>query len=682
MARIPNRRTILKVCSASVLLFIAAGGVFFVFAPYQASRLRADIVGRFYTSGEDPLVLATAAEDGSYFKLGGVLRQHLDAYHSYKLDVQATRGSLENLQMLHDGKADLALIQGGLTTERDGLVALANLGRQYVHLIVPADSNIEEFRDLAGKRVGVGPVGGGGEALAESVFGFFNFAEEAMLIHDHNPNLREAFLDGEIDAAFTVYSLFAPALEQLLNEGWYRLVPVAEADAVSRYLPGAFMETLPANLYGPDRSIPPDTGVPFRTISVSTLLVAERTLPNRQVYTILELIFSGDFLKAARLTGLDEEIAQKSLHLPLHAAAEAFYNRRNPISSDRFEILSFFLAGIVCLASVVHYVLGHHRFKVQNERRRAIRPYFEAMMDFGDEIEVAANPAHLSRLIHKVMATQRGAEREWLEGHFDTEDMENLYAVYSLRCNNAFNKIFDLHLQSLRGLDAVQPPRPDSGSGSKAESPFPRFERDNTPVRPRPVPVAPPVERDPAPAPKVQDDDDAFFTGAALAGIDTTKGELAERLPGRYDPTLLYDTEASGAGSVRVRKAKPQADLQAVVEKDVPERRTPEPVRPAAKPVPIISPEAETSRATPRIQKPVDDSTRGTDSGATRRKSKGKLKNRKKALKAQADGPRDSAPKPASRPAAPPPAPAVSSPVEQTSNDDDSEGGPDQLMLF
>lgn len=566
-----------------VLLSIVAGGVFFVVAPYKANRLRADFLGWLHARGEAPLVLATGAKDGAYYAIGDVLRQHLDAYRSYKLELQPTGGSLENLTLLHEGQADLALIQGGLTTDRTDVVSLANLGRQYVHLAVPADSSIESFRDLAGKRVGVGPAGGGSEALAEQVLDFFNFSEDTTLVRDHNPNLREAFLDGEIDAVFQVYALFAPSMERLLGEGWYRLVPVADAEAVSRYLPGVFAEVLPPGLYGPDRSIPP-AGASFHTLSVNTLLVARRALPERQVYTVLELIFSGDFLKAARLVGLDEELARTALHLPPHPAAEAFYNRNDPISADRFEILSFFLAGLVCLASVVHFLLGRRRGQHQARKRRAIRPYFEAMMDYGDEIEGSGNPAHLTRLIHQVMATQRGAEREWLEGRFDTEDMENLYAVYSLRCNNAFNKIFDLHLQAMRGINTVEPARdlPEAAPPARGvERDYP-FQTAREVERDDPFPSTREVERPyppPAPDPEpTQYDEDGYFSGSALAGIDTTKSELAERLPGRYDPALLYDTEASGAGSVRIRQSKPQADLQAAVaDKDVPIRGMPSP---------------------------------------------------------------------------------------------------------
>lgn len=585
MAWIPDRRTLLNVFTAAALVSVASGGVFFILAPYQANRIRADFADRFHARGQEPLVLATAEEDGAYHKLGGVLRQHLDAYHSYTLDVKATGGSQENLGLLKDGGADLALVQSGLTMDREDLVALANLGRQYVHVVVPADSKVETFRDLAGRRIGVGIEGGGAAALADRMLSFFNFGEETTLVYNHNPDLKEAFLDGEIDAAFTVHGLFEPAMEELLGVGWYRLVPVREAEAVSRYLPGIFAETLPPSLYGPDRSIPAADGPLFQTVAVNTLLVCQRSLPSRQVHTVLELIFRGDFLKAARLTGLTETSAREELHLPLHAGAEEFYNRRNPISGDRFEIMSFFLAGIVCLASVFHFLNNRRRAHGQAERRKAIRPYFEAMMDFGDEVESAGNPTNLTRLVHKMMATQRSAEREWLEGSFDTEDMENLYAVYGLRCDNAFHKIFDLHLQALRGMNSVEPPRAgvtdDLPDYVKPVLPESRPRIDEAPMAdPHPFSESRPYLANRTLAetrvkPWAETDDDRFFSGSALAGIDRTKSEIAERLPSRYDPGLLYDTEASGAGSVRVRKAKPQADLQAVVEKAVVEKDVP-----------------------------------------------------------------------------------------------------------
>ena len=55
MAWFPDRRTLLNVFTVAALLSVAGGGVFFIFAPYQANRIRADIADRFHARGEAPL---------------------------------------------------------------------------------------------------------------------------------------------------------------------------------------------------------------------------------------------------------------------------------------------------------------------------------------------------------------------------------------------------------------------------------------------------------------------------------------------------------------------------------------------------------------------------------------------------------------------------------------------------
>jgi hypothetical protein len=57
-----------------------------------------------------------------------------------------------------------------------------------------------------------------------------------------------------------------------------------------------------------------------------------------------------------------------------------------------------------------------------------------------------------------MMAMQRRAEKEWLEGKLDTEHMENLYAIYGIRCENAFHKMTLLQLiKNYALLEKVNP---------------------------------------------------------------------------------------------------------------------------------------------------------------------------------------------------------------------------------
>jgi len=462
MVAVARRSMVFRAVSTGAVVLVAALGLLLLLAPQHAHRVVGGVAAWIDARGGGTLTLATAGPKGCYHRLGALLAEAFREQGRYKVEPLVTAGTMDNLVRVLKGEADFALAQGGPRTDpaelaeiagidRDDaqLVAIANLGREYVHLLAPRGSDIYTFRDLMGKRVGVGPPHSGSEALAKEVFDFFDFAPPPQPVCVDGEGLVAAFEDGRIEAAFTVYGLFAPVVETALASGYYRLLPIPEAVAVARHLPGVFAETLPHSLYGPNRALPsPDD--PFPTLAVNTLLVTRRSTPPRQVYAMLERLYSADFIREARLQGLTEARGRDVAQLPLHREAQAFYRRNAPVSSDRFEIASFFLAGLVCVASTVHYLVGRRERQRIDRRRRAIAPYFKAMLDFGHAVENASSADELTGIINQMMATQRKAERAWLAGELDTEHMDNLYSVYNIRSRNAFSKIMRFQLEGLR----------------------------------------------------------------------------------------------------------------------------------------------------------------------------------------------------------------------------------------
>jgi len=369
-----------------------------------------------------------------------------------------TAGSLENIGRLRSGTADFALAQGGLAEDLSGLAQVSRLAPQYAHVIVPATSELNEFRQLAGLRVGVGPENGGSAVLARQVVEFYGFADPPGLVTGHGP-LEAAFADGAIDAAFLVYGLFAPAVEDLLRTGYFRLVEVGEAEALAAWQPGVTAAKLPAHLYGPGRALPAAPGL--STLAVDTLLVTRLDHPAPPVAGVVEALYNADFRQRTRLHHITEAEGRQAFQLPLHPAARAWFARNDPVSADRFEIASFFLAGLVCVTSLVHYLLGRRQRRLSEQRRKAITPYFEFMLDMGEAAEAAHDPETLARLVHEMMAEQRRAERAWLAGRLDTEHMENLYAVYNIRTRNAYSKMLKMQIERLDGITATPPQRPN-----------------------------------------------------------------------------------------------------------------------------------------------------------------------------------------------------------------------------
>ena len=192
----------------------------------------------------------------------------------------------------------------------------------------------------------------------------------------------------------------------------------------------------------------PENG-PFPTLMVNTFLVARRNAPDAQVRALLEGIYSPTFRYAAHLAELDELRGRISQLAPLHPAAAAWYARHEPLSTDRFEIASFFLAGLVTLASATQYLISRRRWFHSLRSRRAIRRYFERLLEYGAAVEATSDTTGLNAILHDMMSIQREAETEWLAGRLDTEHMENLYLIYNTRTRNAFDKIHQLHLKAL-----------------------------------------------------------------------------------------------------------------------------------------------------------------------------------------------------------------------------------------
>lgn len=394
-------------------------------------------------------VIATGGEQGNYFRLGDLLKTHLQSEEGNGLQVRATDGSLENIKLLQAGKADFAFIQGGLQCDMEGLRAIASLDREYVHMIVRADSGIARFEDIAGRRVTFGPAGSGSSALGSQVAEFYRLSPPPIVVQIAPADIAQALDTGKLDAAFTVYGLFAPVVEQILSQEAHRLMPFPEASAVARYIPGVSADTIPAGAYGPTRNQPSPSSTPFMTLGVNTLLVARNDASPSAVKDLLHTIYSVDFRKAARLGGLTEERGSDVVDLPLHDAAYAYYHRNDPLTSDRFEIASFFLAGIVVIGSTLHFVVRAYTSRKLKSRRQHIIPYFEELLALAREVENTNDIDRLTALIRKMMETQHRAEEEWLKGRLDTEHVENFFAIYSIRSRNAFSKILEQRLACL-----------------------------------------------------------------------------------------------------------------------------------------------------------------------------------------------------------------------------------------
>ncbi len=124
-----------------------------------------------------PLKLATGQEGGWYYKFGDIFKQDAQG-----LDVKviSSPGSIDNLKMLTDGKADLGIVQSDVLALMDKklpgkklISEQTSLFIEYLQLIANKDGGVKSISDLDPRKniIYIGPVGSGSaltwEALCE-----------------------------------------------------------------------------------------------------------------------------------------------------------------------------------------------------------------------------------------------------------------------------------------------------------------------------------------------------------------------------------------------------------------------------------------------------------------------------------------------------------------------------------
>ena len=122
--------------------------------------------------------LAAGDRGGLYLTVCEILAQRLRARHpGITVTVMSTAGSVDNLNLLRSGEADMGLAQGDAVEQylrsgpmTDAPVAVARVYENYLQLVVPAHTGIRQLTDLAGRRVSTGPAGSGVAVMTRVLF--------------------------------------------------------------------------------------------------------------------------------------------------------------------------------------------------------------------------------------------------------------------------------------------------------------------------------------------------------------------------------------------------------------------------------------------------------------------------------------------------------------------------------
>ena len=200
----------------------------------------------------------------------------------------------------------------------------------YAQAAVLADSEIQQFGDLIGKKVASGEIGSGSAQTLERLATSVGIWDQITLLYEGSNEGAAALQAGEADAFQMLVSVPNDAMAQLAMTNEIRMLDMdAPAQASGFYEKYPFYQSgaLPAGAYG-------GTVEPVNTLLMPTLLIAHKDTAPEVIYTILKRIYTAEGLQAMQAaTGgaaasMTVENAANAFVIPLHPGAYQFWKEQ------------------------------------------------------------------------------------------------------------------------------------------------------------------------------------------------------------------------------------------------------------------------------------------------------------------------------------------------------------------
>ncbi|AJE21989.1 TAXI family TRAP transporter solute-binding subunit [Azotobacter chroococcum] len=281
--------------------------------------------------------ILTGGTSGVYYPIGVALSQlYGNNIEGAKTSVQATKASVENLNLLQAGRGELAFALGdsvsdawsgveeaGFKAPLKKLRAIAGTYNNYIQVVASADSGIKTLADLKGKRISVGAPKSGTELNARAIFKAAGMSYEDLGKVEFLPYAEsvELIKNRQLDATLQSSGLGMAAIRDLATTMPVTFVAIP-AEVVAKIGSPAYQPGLiPAGTYeGQSADVP--------TVAVTNLLVTHEKVSDEVAYQMTKLMFDNLGRLATAHSAAKEiklETATRNLPIPLHPGAERFY---------------------------------------------------------------------------------------------------------------------------------------------------------------------------------------------------------------------------------------------------------------------------------------------------------------------------------------------------------------------
>lgn len=312
------------------------------------------------------LTIAAGSKQGESYTFIQQMAKIVAQYQpKIQIQVLETKGSEENIELLEQNKAQLALAQADIPTLPSARM-VSFLFPDIFQLVVTEKSGIQQVSGLRGKRIGLPPAGGGQYKsfwllaahyrLASTEFSYKAISEQEA---------DAAFRNNQVDAVFRVRPPGNKSILELVQNSRGRLVAIDQAAAMKIKQPTFEATFIPKGAYQGD---PPIPALDLPTVAVQRTLLANKGVDAQIIQEITRILYEhrqelGTAMPLASYISPPNAVGGTGL--PIHPGAQAYYDREKPsFAQENADYLGLLLTLALLLGS---WVWG---FKTRFEKKR------------------------------------------------------------------------------------------------------------------------------------------------------------------------------------------------------------------------------------------------------------------------------------------------------------------------
>lgn len=283
------------------------------------------------------VTIATGGASGPYNIIGTSLAEIYAKTFGVNAKTQTTGASVENVNLLTQGKVDMVLALSDVVTDavegkNDFKAPITNIQQvavlypNVIQLVASEKSGIKNIEDLKGKRIAVGDQGSGTEVNARTLLeGFGITYDDVKVDYLGFADAADAMKAGKIEAAFFSSGLPNSSLLELEQGIKLQMVSINQDKLKEIIKTKPYFKTfeIPAGTYGNDKAIP--------TTAVMNALLIRSDISEDDGYKLTKALFDNlDGLKNAHQAASDIslETAQEGMVAPIHPGAKKYYDEQ------------------------------------------------------------------------------------------------------------------------------------------------------------------------------------------------------------------------------------------------------------------------------------------------------------------------------------------------------------------